>query len=133
MIVLGLNIYHGDSSACIFKNGSLIAAAEEERFTRVKHSAGFPINSINFCLKTLNIEINQVDYIAINRNTRLRIVSKLLYFIKNKFKIINIFKRIKNFKKISSIADDIVQRFNLKRNTIKKKNFILRSSFMSCR
>ena len=121
MIVLGLNIYHGDSSACIFKNGSLIAAAEEERFTRVKHSAGFPINSINFCLKTLNIEINQVDYIAINRNPRLRIVSKLLYFIKNKFKIINIFKRIKNFKKISSIADDIVQRFNLKRNTIKKK------------
>ena len=121
MIILGLNIYHGDSSACIFKNGSLIAAVEEERFTRVKHSAGFPINSINFCLKTLNIEINDVDYIAINRNPRLRIVSKLLYFIKNKFKIINIFKRIKNFKKISSIADDIVLKFNLKRNTIKKK------------
>jgi carbamoyltransferase len=121
VIILGLNIYHGDSSACIFKNGSLIAAVEEERFTRVKHSAGFPINSINFCLKTLNIEINDVDYIAINRNPRLRIVSKLLYFIKNKFKIINIFKRIKNFKKISSIADDIVLRFNLKRNTIKKK------------
>jgi len=121
VIVLGLNIYHGDSSACIFRNGSLIAAVEEERFTRVKHSAGFPTNSINFCLKTLNIEINEVDYIAINRNPRLRIVSKSLYFIKNKFKIINIFKRIKNFKKISSIADDIGKRFNLKRNTIKKK------------
>tara|TARA_X000000950_G_scaffold21586_1_gene23293 strand:+ start:160 stop:360 length:201 start_codon:yes stop_codon:yes gene_type:complete len=52
MIVLGLNAYHGDASACIFKNDVILVAAEKERFTRVKHAAGFPINAIKFCLIT---------------------------------------------------------------------------------
>ena len=50
MIILGINAFHADSSACIFINGKLIAAAEEERFKRIKHWAGFPIESILFCL-----------------------------------------------------------------------------------
>ena len=51
MIILGINAYHGDASACIFVNNKLIAAAEEERFTRIKHSAGFPLNAIKFLFK----------------------------------------------------------------------------------
>ena len=47
-IILGINAYHGDSSACILKNGKLMAAAEEERFRRIKHWAGFPTKSIQF-------------------------------------------------------------------------------------
>ncbi len=43
MIILGLNAYHGDSSACIVVDGKLIAAVEEERFTRIKHWAGLPV------------------------------------------------------------------------------------------
>ena len=43
--ILGLNIYHGDSSACIMKNGQIIFAIEEERINRIKHWAGFPIES----------------------------------------------------------------------------------------
>jgi carbamoyltransferase len=124
MIILGLNIYHGDAAACIFKNGYLIAAAEEERFTRVKHSAGFPIAAINFCLDSLGVSINQVDFIAINRNPNLRIVSKLLYFFKSKFKIRNFFQRLKNYKKIISIYSDIADRFNVNELTLKKKNII---------
>jgi carbamoyltransferase len=46
MYILGLNAYHGDSSACIYKDGILIAATEEERFRRIKHWAGFPTKSI---------------------------------------------------------------------------------------
>ena len=82
MIILGLNIYHGDSAACIFKDGVLISAAEEERFTRVKHCAGFPNLSIKFCLESLNIDISKVDYIAINRNPKTIIVYKIIYLIK---------------------------------------------------
>ena len=44
MITLGINAFHGDAAACIFIDDKLISAAEEERFPRVKHSAGFPIN-----------------------------------------------------------------------------------------
>jgi len=48
VIILGLNAYHGDSSACIVVDGRLIAAAEEERFRRVKHWAGLPSEAINW-------------------------------------------------------------------------------------
>ena len=121
MIILGLNIYHGDAAACIFKDGYLIVAAEEERFTRIKHSAGFPIAAINFCLESLDIGVDQVDFIAINRNPKLRIFSKLLYFFKNKFKIKNFVQRFHNFKKITSISSDIARRLNVDAQSLKNK------------
>ena len=121
MIILGLNIYHGDAAACIFKDGHLIVAAEEERFTRVKHSAGFPISAVNFCLESLDIGIDQVDFIAVNRNLKLRIFSKLLYFFKNKFKIKNFVQRFYNFKKITSLSSDIAKRLNVDAQSLKNK------------
>ena len=121
MIILGLNIYHGDAAACIFKDGHLIVAAEEERFTRVKHSAGFPIAAVNFCLGSLDIGIDQVDFIAVNRNPKLRIFPKLFYFFKNKFKIKNFVQRFYNFKKITSLSYDIAQRLNVDAQSLKNK------------
>ena len=64
MYILGLSCYYHDSSAAILKDGQLIAAAEEERFTRKKHDNSFPINSINFCLKEAGIKMKDVNYIA---------------------------------------------------------------------
>ena len=64
--ILGLNINHADTSASIFENSNLIAAAEEERFTRKKHEMSFPINAISFCLKKAKLNISQVDYVTIN-------------------------------------------------------------------
>ena len=49
--ILGLNAFHGDSAACLFVDGKLVAAAEEERFRRVKHWAGLPTMAIDFCLR----------------------------------------------------------------------------------
>ena len=121
MIILGLNIYHGDAAACIFKDGHLIVAAEEERFTRVKHSAGFPIAAINFCLESLDITIDQVNFIAVNRNPKLRIFYKLLHLFKNKFKIKNFVQRFHNFKKITSFSSDIAQRLNVDVQSLKNK------------
>ena len=59
MYILGINAYHADASACILKDNLLIAASEEERFGRLKHQAGFPSKSINFCIQKAGIEINQ--------------------------------------------------------------------------
>ena len=53
MYILGINAYHGDSSACIIKNGELIAAVEEERFRRIKHWAGFPKEAVKYCLESI--------------------------------------------------------------------------------
>ena len=58
MLILGLNAYNADASAAILENGNLTAAVEEERFTRIKHSAGFPYNGVTIqitTVKTYNI------------------------------------------------------------------------------
>ena len=66
MNILGINAYHGDSSACIVKDGKMLAAVEEERFKRIKHWAGFPVESINYCLEEANLSLLEVDHVAIN-------------------------------------------------------------------
>ena len=66
MNILGLNAYHGDSAACLFVDGKLVAAAEEERFRRIKHWAGLPTNAINYVLEEGKLSLGDVDHIAIN-------------------------------------------------------------------
>ncbi len=64
MIVLGLSFYYHDSSAALVKDGVLIAAAEEERFSRVKHDSGFPKLAIEFVLARAGVTIHDVDFVA---------------------------------------------------------------------
>jgi carbamoyltransferase len=64
MYTLGISCYFHDSSAALLKDGIIVAAVDEERFTRVKHDSRFPINAINFCLECEKIEINHIDQIG---------------------------------------------------------------------
>src|SRR5260221_1936637 len=61
MIVLGISCFYHDASACLVRDGQIIAAAAEERFTRKKHDNDFPIHAINFCLSWIGIPIEKVD------------------------------------------------------------------------
>ena len=79
MIILGLNCFHGDASAAIFRDGELIAAVEEERFNRFKHSGGFPSNSIRWCLYQAGIDLREIDYVAIPRKSSAHILRKLIW------------------------------------------------------
>ncbi len=62
--ILGISAFYHDSAACILKDGKIVAAAQEERFTRIKHDAKFPKNSINFVLKKANLNLSEVDQIV---------------------------------------------------------------------
>lgn len=64
MYLLGISALYHDSSACILKDGELIAAAQEERFTRIKHDSSFPINAIEFCLTEANVSIKDVEKVV---------------------------------------------------------------------
>ena len=66
MIILGLNAYHADAAACLLRDGQIIAAAEEERFRRIKHWAGFPSQAIAYCLQEAGIGLRDVDHVAVN-------------------------------------------------------------------
>ena len=82
-ITLGLNFNHADSSACIFVDGKLKFALEEERVNRIKHWAGIPIESIKFCLKENNLEFKDIENITVNTNPGSNINQKLIFFLKN--------------------------------------------------
>tara|TARA_B100000945_G_scaffold310060_1_gene301575 strand:- start:1744 stop:3561 length:1818 start_codon:yes stop_codon:yes gene_type:complete len=64
MYILGISAYYHDSASCLLKNGEIIAAAQEERFTRKKHDQSFPINSINYCLSEAGISSSDLQIIA---------------------------------------------------------------------
>lgn len=64
MYILGISAYYHDSSACLVKNGEILAAAQEERFTRIKHDPVFPRNAINYCLEYAAIKPDQIDYVV---------------------------------------------------------------------
>jgi carbamoyltransferase len=64
MYVLGISCFYHDAAAALLADGTLVAAAEEERFTRRKHDAGFPEQAIAFCLRQAGIDIRDVDYVV---------------------------------------------------------------------
>ena len=64
MIILGISCYFHDASAALISDGQLIAAAEEERFTRIKHDYSYPTNAIEFCLKKASIDASDIDYVV---------------------------------------------------------------------
>lgn len=70
--VLGISAFYHDSAACLLRDGEIVAAAQEERFTRKKHDYHFPRESIKFCLKFAKIDISQVDYVAFYEKSLLK-------------------------------------------------------------
>ena len=63
-LILGVSAYYHDSAACLIRNGEIVAAAQEERFTRKKHDAGFPHNAVHYCLREGGISLTDVRYLV---------------------------------------------------------------------
>jgi carbamoyltransferase len=110
MNILGLNAYHGDSSACIIKDGQLIVAAEEERFRRVKHWAGFPSEAIQYCLEEAKVEVKDIDHIAINRNPTANLFKKALFAFTKRPSLGMVKDRLNNAMKVKDIRAVISQK-----------------------
>ncbi len=119
MYILGINAYHGDSSACILKDGKVIAATEEERFRRIKHWAGFPSEAIKFCLREAEIDIHQVDHVTISRNPSANLHKKILHSVKNLVSIKALKDRLANTKKVASAKAELAQVFGITEDSIK--------------
>ena len=75
--ILGLNAYHGDAAAALVVDGELVCAAEEERFNRVKHCAGFPAESAAWCLAHAGLAAADLDHVAIGRDPKANLGAKL--------------------------------------------------------
>lgn len=121
MNILGINAYHGDSSAALVIDGKVICAIEEERIRRIKHWAGFPGESIKWCLSYANIDIKELDFIAISRKPSAHLHKKLLRTIVKTPKIKFLQNRLSNVSKIGNIKSQIANLFQTEEKTIKAK------------
>jgi carbamoyltransferase len=77
--ILGINCFHADSAACLVRDGEVVAAAEEERFCRIKHWAGFPTEAIRYCLDEAGISVHDLDHVALNRDPSANLLRKALF------------------------------------------------------
>jgi carbamoyltransferase len=121
MIILGINAYHADSSACIVKNGELIAAVEEERFERIKHWAGFPLQSIKYCLREAAARIEEIDYIAVNRNPKANLLRKIWFILHQRPSWALLKDRAKNASTVMDIKTKVAQEFGVPAEKLKAK------------
>ncbi len=90
MIILGLNLFHADSSAAIFVDGELVFAIAEERLNRQKHFGGFPILSIQACLDAAGVRLEDLDHVAVGRNPKANRTRKAAYALRNPAKLLNL-------------------------------------------
>jgi carbamoyltransferase len=107
LIILGINAYHADAAACVVRDGKLVAAAEEERFRRVKHWAGFPSQAIGYCLKEAKIDLGDVTHVAVNRSGRANFFRKLSYVAFKRPSPRLLLNRLRNRRQLAQIADEL--------------------------
>ncbi len=111
MIILGLNAYHGDSAACLVRDGAIVAAAEEERFRRIKHWAGFPTMAITYCLNEAGVALGDVDIVAVNSDPGASFLKKVQFTLLQRPDFRFVVDRLRNQAKRQSIESELAAAF----------------------
>ena len=124
MYILGINAYHGDAAAAIVRDGKLIAAAEEERFNRFKHSAGFPGQAIRYCLEAAGIGPEELDHVGISRDPSAHLHKKIL-FAATRVASEGIFNQIRdrlgNAAKVRDLRDELACVFGVSKKVLRAR------------
>ncbi len=102
-VILGINAFHGDSSAALVRDGQLVAAGEEERFNRVKHWAGFPVESIRYVLQEANVSICDVEHVAVSFDPKANLGRKALFTLVNRPSLRSVLDRLQRQGKTLSL------------------------------
>ena len=113
MLVLGINAYHGDVSAALLADGQLVAAVEEERFTRIKHYAGFPVESIRACLAIAGADARDIDRIAVSRDPRAHFWRKIAFALHRRPRLSLITSRAANAAAVGRIGPTLATSLGL--------------------
>ncbi len=92
MLILGLNMFHADSSAAIIQDGKILFAVAEERLNRHKHYGGFPALAVKACLDAVGAQLTDIDHIAIGQDSDANLTKKVQYALANPAKILNFIK-----------------------------------------
>src|ERR1041384_1519405 len=123
MYVLGMNAYHGDAAAALVHDGRLIAAAEEERFNRFKHSAGFPEQAIRYCLNEAGIRVEDLDHVGISRDPSAHLHKKILFAATRVATLARsqIKGRLGNAAKVRDLKDELARMFSVSKKVLRAR------------
>jgi carbamoyltransferase len=123
MHILGINAYHGDAAAAIVKDGRLIAAVEEERFNRFKHSAGFPVQAVRYCLEAAGIGVEDLDHVGISRDPSAHLHKKILFAATRVASLARsqIKDRLGNAGRVRDLKDELARVFGVSKRHLKAR------------
>ena len=121
MNIIGLNAYHGDASAALVIDGELIAAVEEERFNRIKHWAGFPTESIRWCLEQGGIGPEEIDHVGISFNPRANFWPRLGFLARYRPSIRAVVDRLQRQGKTFGLVEQFAQSVEVDPSALKAK------------
>ncbi|PYV90746.1 MAG: carbamoyltransferase [Acidobacteria bacterium] len=124
MHILGINVYHGDVSAVLIRDGQLIAALEEERFRRVKHYAGFPSIAIRRCLEIGGIEGKDIDAIAVSRNPRANLLRKAAFVLGHRPGRALMRDRLHNLRKLRDFRVPLAEALSVRLEELPKIHYV---------
>src|SRR5215472_14483458 len=113
MYILGINAYHAGASACLIKDGQLVAAVEEERFRRIKYWAGFPTESINYCLGKASITACDLDHVGISRDPSANLHKKVLFALRRRPSLHLIKQRLANMAEVRDVKKEFCNRLGV--------------------
>ena len=119
MHILGINAYHGGASAAILRDGQLLAAVEDERFRRQKYWAGFPTESIKFCLAQAGISAQELDHVAISRDPKAHLAQKVLFALRKRPSFGAVRDRVQNMGAVRDIKPTLCQALGLEESALK--------------
>jgi len=119
MYILGINAYHAGSSACLIKDGQLVAAAEEERFRRVKYWAGFPVEAIKFCLETAGITAGDLQHVGVSRDPSANLHKKLLFALRRRPRFELIKERLANMAEVRDARRAFAEALGVTRDEVR--------------
>ena len=113
MYILGINAYHGGASACLIRDGELIAAAEEERFRRIKYWAGFPKLAIAYCLHAAGITPYDLDHVGVSRDPNANLLKKVVFALRRRPSAAMIRARLANAAQVRRLDAALCEAFEL--------------------
>ena len=117
--ILGLNAFHGDAAAALVVDGELVAAAEEERFNRVKHCAGFPELAAAWCLSDAGLEARDLDHVAIGRDPKANLRAKVVRTILNRPSPRYVAERFRNATKVRDVRSQLAAALHVETDALR--------------
>jgi len=119
MFILGINAYHGGAPACLLQDGCLVAAVEDERFRREKYWAGFPSESIRFCLKQAGITAYDLDHVAISRDPSAHLAQKVLFTLRKRPSFGALRDRVNNMAAVRDVRTALCRSLDLEPGSLR--------------